>query len=164
MAILFSGREMLEVALVIEKTGETFYTTLAQKAQQPLSRAAYDFLAVQERHHFQAFKKMLDSLGEPPAPEAYAGEHAAYVQSLARDRVFPDDQVAREMATKATDLEAINIALGAERDSLLFYWEMRGLVRQVDQAVVDRVMDEERSHVQRLTELKKKALEQQGGA
>ncbi|GAF82729.1 unnamed protein product, partial [marine sediment metagenome] len=68
-----------------------------------------------------------------------------------------DDKVAREMAEKAaSSAEAIQIALGAEKDSILYYSEMRNLVRERDREMVDRIIEEEKSHLRQLSDLKKK--------
>ena len=57
------------------------------------------------------------------------------------------------MAQKLSPEEAIRTAIGIEKDSILFYGEMRGLVRREDRSLVDRIMDEERGHVLQLSEL-----------
>jgi rubrerythrin len=60
------------------------------------------------------------------------------------------------MARKvSSDVEAIQIALGAEKDSILFYSEMRDLVRMPDRDVVSKIIEEERSHLRQLSDLKK---------
>jgi len=60
------------------------------------------------------------------------------------------------MARKvSSDIEAIQIALGAEKDSILFYSEMRDLVRMPDRDVVSKIIEEERSHLRQLSDLKK---------
>ena len=45
--------------------------------------------------------------------------------------VFPDDKAAKEIANKvSSEGEALHIGVIAEKDSILFYYEMRNLVRE----------------------------------
>ena len=157
MSVLFSGQDMLEIAVNIERNGEAFYQAAMKAASENSTKAAFDFLAGEERKHLRTFQSILISLPPQPLPETYSGEYALYVKSLSDNQVFKDDKTARSMAAKAAnDAEVVHLALSAERDSLLFYWEMKGLLRQDETPVIDRIMDEERAHIRRLTELERK--------
>jgi len=113
-------------------------------------------LADREREHIEIFQKMLVSVGDYRPPETYTEEYDLYLRSLVDSAVFSDDQVAREMAQKVgSAAEAIQLALGAEKDSILFYSEMRDVVRQSDGEVINEIIGEERSHLRQLSDLKK---------
>ncbi len=100
---------------------------------------------------------MLDEADKYQPTETYAGEHAAYLQALVDSAVFTDDMVTSEMATQAdSDVEALELAIGAEKDSILFYYEMRDLMPQRARPTVDKMIAEEKSHLRQLSELKKK--------
>jgi rubrerythrin len=150
MSILFSGHEMLETAIEIERNGYTFYSELARLGK---AKFTFEHLADQEKRHEGIFRRMLDSLDQAPAPESYTGELALYLKTLASGRVFKSPQEAQEMAQKLSPEEAIRAAIGLEKDSILFYGEMRDLVRREERSVVDRIMDEERGHVLQLSDL-----------
>lgn len=155
MSVLFSGRDMLEIAVNIEKNGQAFYQAAVKSARNDKARVAFDYFAGEERKHIRIFQSLLDSLPPQPLPETYSGEYALYVKNLSEGHVFSGDEAVKSLVAKAAnEAEVIHLALSAERDSLLFYWEMRGLIRQQDLPVVDRIMDEERSHVRQLNELK----------
>lgn len=159
MSVLFSSRDMLEVACNIERQGEAFYRAADKAAHKDTLKAAFDYLAGEERKHLRIFQSMLESLPAQPLPETYTGEYALYIKALSEGRVFGQEATAQELAAKAADeAEVLNVALGLERDSLLFYWEMRGLVRQADQPQIDRVMSEERAHMRQLTDLKNRIV------
>jgi len=51
--------------------------------------------------------------------------------------------------------EAVEFALGAELDSILYYLEAKNLVPESQKAIVDKVVDEERHHYLKLLEIKK---------
>lgn len=157
MSVLFSGLDMLEIAVNIERNGEAFYQAAMKAARENSTKAAFDFLAGEERKHLRTFQSILTSLPPQPLSETYSGEYALYVKSLSDNQVFKDDKTARSMAAKAAnDAEVVHLALSAERDSLLFYWEMKSLLRQDELPIIDRIMDEERGHVRRLSELERK--------
>jgi rubrerythrin len=61
------------------------------------------------------------------------------------------------MATNvSSDIEAMELAIGAEKDSILFYYEMKDLMPQRAQPTVNKIIAEEKSHLRQLSELKKK--------
>ena len=71
--------------------------------------------------------------------------------------MFTNDQVVREIARKASGpAEALQLAVGAEKDAILFYSEMRDLVPQRERDAVDKIIREERNHVRELSELKRR--------
>ena len=60
------------------------------------------------------------------------------------------------MARKVnSDAEALQIAMGAEKDSILFYVEVRDLVRRSERKLVGKIIEEEKSHLRQLMEIKK---------
>ena len=60
------------------------------------------------------------------------------------------------MATSAeSDVQALELGIDAEKDSILFYYEMKDLMPRRFIPLVDRIIAEEKSHLQRLTEIKK---------
>src|SRR3989304_4199049 len=123
MSLLFTGREMLETAIEIERNGFSFYSELARAGK---ARFTFEHLAGQEKRHESLFQGMLDALGQAPTPQSYNGELALYIKTLASGRVFKSPQEAREMAQKLSPEEAVRTAHGVEKDPPLFYWVQRG--------------------------------------
>ena len=154
--MFFSGRELIDIAVGIEGKGAAFYDTLVDSTKDVGARGVYRALAGQEREHMERFRNMLGSVGDYPLPETYSEEEDAYLKALVDSTIFPDDQVVQEMAQKVgSDAEAVQIAIGAEKESILFYLQMRDLVRGADSEVVSKIIEEERSHLRHLTEVKK---------
>lgn len=154
MAVFFSGIEVLQVAVKIEENGILFYEQLELNTRRAELKTTYEYLAGQEKLHKQAFTKMQESAGKSYTVESYPGEEAAYLKSLADSILFTPDKVA-EMAKKANDREALDMALTFEKDSILFYSDMLGIVRRDDRKVVEWVIAQEKSHVKRILDLKK---------
>jgi len=157
MSILFSGSELLEVALGIERNGAAFYQDLANKAGGEDVKAIYDYLAGEEGKHLNTFQDMLGSVGQYKPPESYTEEYMLYLRALIDSIVFPDDKVAKEMANKASsEAEALHMGIIAEKDSILFYSEMRNFVQESDRHIIDAIIGEEKAHLRQLSQLKTK--------
>lgn len=155
---VFTAGELFDIAVGIERNGVAYYDSLAQLASDQGLKQTYGFLADMERHHVEVFQKLRSTAGSGPVvPQVDEAEYGAYLQSLIDSSVFTDDQVARDMAKRAAGpAEALQIALGAEKDSILFYTEMRDLVPQRERDAVTEVIKEERKHVRELSELKRR--------
>ena len=160
MGVLLSGKELIDIAVGIERNGAAFYDSLVESTRDLTAKSAYQSLADQEREHMGIFQGMLGLAGEHSFSETYTEEYDVYLKALVDSSVFTDDQVAREMAQKvSSDAEAIHIGIIAEKESILFYSEMRNLVRRPDREVLTRIVGEERSHLRQLSELKKSVTE-----
>jgi len=157
VAITFSGSELINIAIGIEKRGIAFYDTMAKSTENTATRDVFKYLADMERMHIHIFQGMLGEVDKYQIPETYAGEYAAYLQALVDSAVFTDDTITNEMATQASsDIEAMELAIGAEKDSILFYYEMKEIMPQRAQPTVSKIIAEEKSHLRELSELKKK--------
>jgi rubrerythrin len=149
MSISFSGSELINIAIGIERRGSIFYDIMADSTKNAIARDVFHYLADIERQHIQTFQDMLSEADKYQFSETKAGEYAAYLQSLVDTAVFGDD-----LAT--SDIAALELAIGAEKDSILFYYEMRDIMPQRAQPTVNKVIAEEKSHLRQLSELKKK--------
>ncbi len=154
---MFSAGELIEVALGIERNGVVYYGSLAELSRDPSLKEAYGGLADMERRHVDVFQRLLGSVSGYQATRAGESdeEYQRYLEALIDSAVFSDDEVAGKMARDArSPAEAIQIALGAEKDSILFYMEMRDFVSRNDRPAIDSVIKEEKSHVRELSRLK----------
>jgi rubrerythrin len=149
MARLFSARELINVAIVEEQTGATFYRALADATTSaPLRDFALD-VAKMEDDHEQKFRDLLDKVGEySPQGESYEDEYATYMAYLLEGKVFPSGQDGVELAKRQKDdAEAIGTAMELERNTLLFYQEMLQFIPEADRALLDNIIAEERQHL-----------------
>ena len=156
MSISFSGSELINIAIGIERRGIAFYDIMTKTTESNAAREVFQRLADMEREHIRIFEGMLDQADKYQPAESYPGEYAAYLQALVDSAVFTDDLVTSELATQAdSDVEAMELAISAEKDSILFYYEMRNIMPRRAQPTVDRILAEEKSHLKELTGLKK---------
>lgn len=156
MSGIFKGSEIVELGVQIEKNGLKFYESLANSSQNEKVRESCRYLAGEEKKHIEDFEKLLPSLERYVPPESYPGEYEAYVKALSEEHVFTNDKVVKDMIQKAPgDKEAIQIAIGFEKDSILFFGEMSRFIPGKDQNVIEELIRQEREHLRKLSELKK---------
>lgn len=152
---VFSSREMVEMAIQTEQNGYAFYAEATSKAKADSVRSLLEWLADQEKRHEEVFRGMLDKPELHIPAEEYPGQRAAFVQALLYSRVLPDRETGlKSLAEITDDNQIIQFALGFEKDTILFMYEMRGLVAPAGQETVDKLIAEEKSHVQRLLALR----------
>jgi len=110
-----------------------------------------------EREHIQTFQNMLTEADKYEITDACTEEYAAYLQALVDTAVFSEELINSEMATEAdSDIKALELAIGAEKDAILFYYTMKEIMPQRAQPTVDKIIAEEKSHLSQLSELKRK--------
>ena len=152
----FSIQEVIEIAIEIEKNGVVFYHALTESADTARIRELFAYLAEEEKRHVTRFQEVLESVGGYQVSEAYyAAEYMGYMKALADERVFRSDLSAAEVADRArSPREAIDIAIGFEKESILFLHEMWQVVREADKKAIQKLLDEERDHLKRLSAMK----------
>lgn len=156
MAEHFEAAELVKIAIEDEKSGVAYYSMLAGKAADEGLRGTFANLAQQEMYHQRRFEKLLADLGGYTREE-YPGEYMAYLRALTDGRAFPDVYAAQQAAQQCSDdLSALDTALRFERDTLVLMSELRDLLPQRDQKIVEDLLNEERSHLVVLTAQREK--------
>ena len=149
---LLTGDEIIEIAARLEERGEAFYTAAAEGANSDSIKALFEDLAVQEEYHRRAFQQMGRDLVEVALSPEQWDEFQAYTGALLQQNFFDKPGGALARAAGALDeREALQAALGFEKETLLFYHEVRDAVRGPGQQTVDRIIQEEKRHLQRLS-------------
>lgn len=157
MSITYSGDEVLEIAIQIERNGYAFYTNVARNLGDGNAKNLLTWLAEEEKSHIGRFEEILSRFsqgGLDMQPEEME-EYNLYLKALADSRVFNTEIEAKEAALKIkSERDAIDLAIGFEKDSLLFLSWMKDLVKGPDIAVVEALQREEMQHLKKLVGLK----------
>ena len=157
MSIVFSGGDLINIAIDIERRGIMFYDIMAKSTDNEDARAVFEGLVEMERQHIKIFEDMLGEADKHQPREASSTGYSEYLQAILDDAVFTDDMITSEMATQAdSDIKALELGMRAEKDSILFYYEMRDSMPRRTVTMLDRIIAEEKSHLQQLSEIKKK--------
>ena len=157
MSISLSVSELLNIAVGIERTGIAFYDIMSRSVENTTVRDIFQYLLVMEREHIRIFQGMLSEADKYQPSATGTEEQSAYLQSLVDNAIFTDDMIASEAATQTdSDIKALELAISAEKDSILFYYEMKEVMPQSAHPTVNRIIAEEKTHLRQLSELKKK--------
>lgn len=153
---MFSAAEVYDLAILTEQNGRAFYEAASAAATAPRVAKLLGQLAEAEHNHETTFRTMKqESPGHPPR-ETYEGETTEYMQALLLSRVLPDLEAGkRAVANMKQDVDALDFALGFEKDTILFLYEMREIVSDAEKPRIDLLLGQEKSHVQLLTQLKR---------
>jgi rubrerythrin len=162
--ISFSGTELIDLAIGIEKKGITFYDVMAKSTEDPGGRALFQYLADWERRHIQVFQDMLGKADTYGLSGNHPVGNPAYFQALTENAVFTDEVLASELAYRAnSETAALELSIALEKDSILFYYELRDTLPQRTHALLNKIIAEEKSHIRELSELKKQRSHIQTG-
>lgn len=157
MSSIFSGNDLINIAIDIERRGIMFYDIMAKSTDNEDARAVFEELVEMERDHITVFEEMLGEVDEFQMQEAPSQARTDYLQALIDDAVFTDDLITSEMATQAdSDIKALELAITAEKDSILFYYELRDILPGQSLPAINRIITEEKSHLQQLSDIKRK--------
>ena len=155
MSILFSASEVVTMAIEIEKNGMDFYNALASRVDDEKSQELYRFLAGEEVKHKATFQKMLNNLKKVELTAADEEEYNHYLKALTNSRVFRTNQSADELLDDLKDeAGAIEFAINAEKDSILFYYELLEQAFDEDRDSIENVIKEEKVHLAKLLTLR----------
>ena len=157
MENIFSGSEIVEIAVEIEKNGRDFYSSVALLLKDKKAKDIFKYLAGQEENHIKVFEKMLAGVKKYEPLEAYTDEYFAYVKALSEEHVFTKKKKGKEIAKTVKDgKRAVELGLSFERDSILFYYEMKNFVPGSEQNIIDELMKEEQMHLKKLSLLRRR--------
>lgn len=151
----FTGKEVLDMAVRIEENGLKFYTDAGKATKNKAVQALFKALAEDEGRHIRVFQDLKKLLGDAANAEAFDEETESYLRAFADTEVFTSPEGGKKLGKEVSaESEVIDIAIGMEKDSILFYYEILKMIREKDKAVVDSLIDQEKEHLKRLTVLR----------
>lgn len=152
---VFEASQVLEMAMNIEENGEAFYRAVAEKTEDAELAELFEELARREHAHYQVFKDMATEVGAPPEPSGEEiGDYASFLEVALDHAVFAGPDKALRMAEEAQDRKAaLRAAMGLEKDTMLFYYDLREMVDETDRGTITDVINEEKQHLHRLVKM-----------
>lgn len=153
---LFSGGEIIDMAIEMERVGVKFYTALAEHASDDEARAMFRWLANEERNHERDFERLREHASSYTlTPESYPGEWQAYVRALIESRTILGEDDINRLAASANFVEALKVGIALEKDSIIFYEALREYVPEGERKVVEEIIAQEKEHLRRLADVLK---------
>jgi len=152
MAHFFSASEIANIAIEIEKKGREFYLQAAQNVTSPRVGEVFRYLADEEAKHEEFFRSMLARLGKVGLPAwATQDEYMHYLAALIESHMLFNDLARQYMIQAGGEMEVIRMAMNFEKDTMLFFLEMKELVPDSEKHAVQQCYEEERRHLKELS-------------
>jgi len=157
MGNVFSASEVVEMGIKIEENGRDFYKEASRRSKNDQTVKVFELLAGEEESHIKSFEAILSQVKKYEPSEAYPNEYFSYIKSLSGEYVFTKEKKGSEIArTVKTDIGAVDLAVGFEKDSILFYEEMKKFVLDGERKIVDTLLEQEKAHLRKLNELRRR--------
>ena len=148
---MFSIREIIDIAIKIEKNGESYYREAIEKISNPSLKPVLLFLADQEREHVEWFEKLKEEMKGPEGDQKVAEISEPMLQSLVGDQTFSLDDADLSRLERVEKL--IELAIELERDTIIFYQMLQSFIEDPDTVKgLDEIIAEENRHIELLME------------
>ena len=143
----YSINEIMEMAVRTETLGYQFYTTMAEKFKKDdgLSKL-FTTLASKEKIHEKTFTELKAMVAKQGAEPVEWDEVSNYMRAFVESEFFlGKGKSLPSMDHLKTVQEAVTFAMGFEKETLLYFFELRNVVKEKE--IVDEVINEEKSHI-----------------
>ena len=132
MAITFNANEVFEMAEEMERNGAKFYRKAAQNASDDGTKKLLLDMAGMEEGHLAIFQSMRKELSDQEKESAVFdpdNESVLYLQAMADARGYEGKITpTQELTGEETPIEILEIALNSEKESVVFYFGLKGMV------------------------------------
>jgi rubrerythrin len=128
----FSGFEVIRAAKEVEKNGHRFYSTMAERAADPLLKELFAWLAQDEVEHLRRLNQ-LESKYQDGAFSDSEDEFLPYLSQFSDAKIFPDaERLEAILKTDSADIQALDLAIEAEEKFAAFFLRAGGLAQTED--------------------------------
>ena len=149
---MFSAKEIIELAIKIEKNGEAVYRSAIEEVPNPELVPLLEWMADEEVKHanwFAELKHNLETKNENPFVEEMG--HELFNEMLG-DKNFSLKDVDFSSIEEIDDL--IETFIEFEKDSIIFYEVLEPFVEdRVAREYLKKIIDEEKRHIELLNEI-----------
>jgi len=151
MIITFTADEIFEMAEEIERSGAAFYREAAAISSDDDTKQLLSDMAAAEEEHLKNFQHMRKRLGaqEDMAMIDSDRRSSMYLQTMADARGWEGRlSPTQELSGNETASDIIEIALNSEKESVVFYFGLKGLVStSAGKEKVEEIIIEELGHI-----------------
>jgi rubrerythrin len=155
MTAKLTARDVIRIALDIEQSGMQTYLDMKERTPDRELAKLLEYLAREEQAHVAVFTRMFKEVELDPAsmPDP-TPEDSAYLDVVLRTMVFdgPKSGIVRARDAKSP-VEMLKFALQFERDAMLFWMKIHGMVREQARPGVHHLIKQEEEHVREIDHL-----------
>ena len=143
-----SLESVLDLAVWLEKHGQAFYESARDAVTEPGLKETFAILAAEEKKHCAIYTDLYELYtGKSAEGEELLGEYGKFIQLLIKEITQ-----SLEFNGVLTQEELINRALQFEKNTLLYFAEVKPLFRGKAGSLIEAVCREEKRHIQQLLE------------
>ena len=146
---MFSAKEIIDLAIKLEKNGEAVYRDAIEKVSKPELLPLLEWMADEEVKHanwFAELKHNFDTNNENPFAEEMSRE---LFNEMLGEKNFSLKEVDFPSIENLEDLIAVFIEF--EKDSIIFYEVLKPFVEDpIARQYLQKIIDEEKHHVELL--------------
>lgn len=159
MSVVLSAKEIFSMAMEVEKSGRAYYQTVVKQASSADLKDFFTYLADQEQAHYVFFKSLESEIEDFIIEQEDWDQISEYIRAFTETRFFIGEEKAISFAGQAKDMiQAIDYAIGFEKDTLLFFYELLSVTPPRSKTAARKIVDEEKRHIRLLAEKRKSLL------
>ncbi|MCX5873989.1 MAG: ferritin family protein [Deltaproteobacteria bacterium] len=160
MLVFGTPDDVFAMAIRIKENGKAFYQSATKKiGEDPVLKKLFEDLAGLEESQAECFKSLRSEIPVYfPEEEVWDPEGLAksYLEAAADTEVFTPDVAAERLKNVKTPVEALEIAIEFEKDSVHFLLGMKDMNPDPTfTSELDKLICQEMDHVRMLSEAKK---------
>ena len=150
----YNIKEIIEMAIQTERLGFRFYTKIAEKFKRNKELVdLFTKLASKEQAHEKTFTELKRLIAKSGTEDVEWGEVTNYMRAFVESEFFlGKGKSLPSLVRIKTSKDAVKFALGFEKETLLYFMELRKIVKEKE--IVDEVINEEKSHIMWLAAFK----------
>lgn len=162
MFVFGTADDVFAMAVRIEENGNAFYQGAAKLTEDPGVKKLFEELALMEEGHVLAFKSFRSQLpGSFPADAVWDPEGLAesYLQVTADTHIFTAEAAAQRLKDVKNPMEALDMALLFEKDSLSFFLGMKEILPDASgKDEIDKLIYQEMDHIRMISQARNRLL------
>ncbi|MGI6077235.1 MAG: ferritin-like domain-containing protein [Fastidiosipilaceae bacterium] len=140
----FGVSDLLAAMVRLEQTGHQFYTELAVRSEDEEEKNFFSMLAKEELKHEKIYADLAEQYKSVEPENQLDEPYGAYLDILINQNFSFTEEDLKDRET------AFKIAVGLEKDTLLFISEVELLIDTNHKEVFEKIKAEERSHLRAL--------------
>ncbi|HMK35791.1 MAG TPA: ferritin family protein [Desulfomonilaceae bacterium] len=162
MFVFGTADDVFAMAVRIEENGNAFYKGAAKLTDNAVLTKLFEDLAVMEEGHILAFRALRSVLpGAFPADAVWDPEGLAesYLQATADTHIFTVEVASERLKRVKNPIEAIDMALQFEKDSVSFFLGMKEVLPDASsKEEINSLIQQEMDHIRMLSRVRNQVL------
>jgi len=161
--IAFSGSDIIDIAIHIEKNGVAFYEKALSAVQDPVIKDCFQRLADMEQKHIGIFQELVDVCYKKSGQQNPEDPAVCYLKAFVRGHAFaPAPGDSPPLADLQSPRDILQRAIVAEKDSIALYTGIKAFIADdlCGREKIDRVLADEMNHLAELSECLERLTEQ----